>query len=692
VVKIMEKYDPINKKFPHFYHGGDYNPEQWLKYPGIFEQDIRLMKLAKCNVMSIGIFAWSTLEPEEGVFNFEWLDNVMDKLYENGIYIILATPTGARPGWMSAKYPEVLRVGASRVRNLHGDRHNHCYTSPLYRKKTEIINRKLAERYSQHPGILAWHLSNEYGGDCHCEYCQEAFRDWVKNKYGSLDKLNEAWWATFWSHTYTDWSQVESPAPHGEENVHGLNLDWKRFVTDQTLDFIKHEIRPLKENNADIPVVANLMGVYDGLNYWKFKDALDIISWDNYPTWHDNEDDTKQASWISMVHDLNRSLKGGKPFMLMESTPSSTNWQPVSKLKKPGVHLLSSLQAVAHGSDTVQYFQWRKSRGSSEKFHGAVVDHCGHENTRVFRDVTEVGTVLENLDQVIGTSVEPEVAVIFDWENRWAINDAQGPRNCGEKYEQTVHDQYRPFWESGVPVDVIDMECDFSKYKVLIAPMLYMVRSGVAERIEEFVKNGGNFIATYWSGIVDGNDLCFLSGFPGPLRKVLGIWSEEIDALHDYELNHIVFKEDNKLSLVGEFEAVELCDLIHTEGAEVIASYKEDFYAGRPALTVNSFGAGKAYYITSRNSEAFNTVFYNKLIQKLKLKRAINTVLPKGVTAQIRTDGENDFIFIMNFNNSESRINLGTSRYEDLITKEKLDGEISLEGFGIKILKIKKVV
>ena len=686
----MKKYAAINEKFPHFYHGGDYNPDQWLKYPEVLEEDIRLMKLAKCNVMSVGIFSWVTLEPEEGKFNFEWLDKILDKLYENGIYVILATPTGARPAWMSAKYPEVLRVSANRVRNLHGLRHNHCYTSPVYREKTEIINRKLAERYSQHPGVLAWHLSNEYGGDCHCDLCQEAFRNWLKNKYKTLDKINDAWWTNFWSHTYTDWSQVESPAPHGENCVHGQNLDWKRFVTDQTLDFIKFEAKPLKEINPAMPITTNLMGTYDGLNYWKFKDVLDVVSWDNYPTWHEHKDDQELAAWVSMVHDINRSLKGGKPFMLMESTPSLTNWQPVSKLKKPGMHLLSSLQAVAHGSDTVQYFQWRKSRGSSEKFHGAVVDHCGHENTRVFKDVTEVGQALENLQPVLGTSVEPEVAVIYDWENKWAINDSQGPRNCGIKYDQTVNAQYKAFWQAGVSVDVIDMECDFSKYKVLVAPMLYMVRPGVGERIETFVEKGGTFVATYWSGIVDENDLCFLGGFPGPLRKTLGIWSEEIDSLYDAEENAVVFTSENSLNLKGEFKNGELCDLIHAETAEVLATYKEDFYAGRPAVTVNNFGKGKAYYIASRNEASFNKVFYNAIINDLKLKKNFDGELPDGVTAQLRTDGDTDFIFLMNFNGSEVNVELGKEAVEELISGTKLQGKVALEAYGIKILKRNK--
>lgn len=421
----MKKFNPVSEKIPKMLHGADYNPEQWEKYPEVLEEDIRLMKLANCNVMSVGIFSWAKLEPEEGKFNFEWMDRLLDTFHENGIYAFLATPTGARPAWMSEKYPEVLRVGANRVRNLHGMRHNHCFTSPVYREKTTMMNTKLAERYAHHPAVIGWHISNEYGGECHCSYCQDAFREWLKKKYQTLDALNDAWWTTFWSHTYTSWSQVESPAPHGETMVHGQNLDWKRFVTDQTLDFYRHEIKPLKKANPDLPATANFMEAFEGLNYAKFADDLDIVSWDSYPTWHDEQDESNLAAWTAMNHDMFRSLKGGKPFLLMESTPSLTNWQPISKLKKPGMHVLSSLQAVAHGSDSVQYFQWRKSRGSSEKFHGAVVDHAGHENTRVFQEVSELGGNLSRLDEIVGTTVNAEVAIIFDTENRWAVKDSQ---------------------------------------------------------------------------------------------------------------------------------------------------------------------------------------------------------------------------------------------------------------------------
>lgn len=679
------KFDPISKEIPKMLHGADYNPEQWKKYPEVLEEDIRLMKEANCNVMSIGMFSWSSLEPEEGVFTFDFLDQLLDKLYQNGIYVFLATPSGARPAWMSEKYPEVLRVQANRVRNLHGMRHNHCYTSPVYREKVTIINTKLAERYSNHPAVIGWHISNEYGGDCHCPLCQEAFRNWLKEKYQTLENLNDAWWTTFWSHTFTSWSQLESPSPHGESMVHGMNLDWRRFVTDQTLDFYRHEIKPLKAVNPDLPVTTNFMEAFEGLNYAKFAQDLDVVSWDSYPTWHDTQDESELAAFIGMNHDMFRSLKDGQPFLLMESTPSLTNWQPISKLKKPGMHALSSLQAVAHGSDSVQYFQWRKSRGSSEKFHGAVVDHVGHENTRVFQEVKELGEYLGKLDDIVGTTVKAEVAIIFDTENRWAVKDAQGPRNAGVHYERTVRENYQAFWEQGIPVDIIDSEKDLSKYKVVVAPMLYMVRSGVGEAMEQFVKNGGTLVATYWTGIVDENDLTFLTGFPGPLRKTLGIWSEEIDALYDEERRTIEMIGNNDLGIVGEFEARELCDLIHLEGAKALAVYKDDFFAGRPALTVNEFGKGKAYYIASRNEHAFHQSFYRKLADQLALKRALNSVLPKGVSAQVRTDGEKEFIFVMNFSDQKKQVQLN-EEFIELLTEKKVSGRLELSEYDVKIL------
>ncbi len=682
----MTKFAPLFPKVAALLHGADYNPEQWENYPGIIEKDITMMQQAKCNVMSVGIFSWAKLEPREGEYDFAWLDAVIEKLYAAGIHIFLATPSGARPAWMSQKYPEVLRVGRDRVSALHGGRHNHCMTSPVYREKTLKINRLLAERYSQHPAVLGWHISNEYGGECHCGLCQQKFRDWLKARYKTLDALNHAWWSTFWSHTYTDWSQIESPAPQGEVSIHGLNLDWRRFNTAQVSDFCRHEVAPLKAVNADLPVTTNFMEYFYDYDYWQLAKEIDFISWDSYPMWHREKEETTLACYTAMYHDMMRSLKGGKPFVLMESTPSTTNWQPISKLKKPGMHILSSLQAVAHGADSVQYFQWRKSRGSVEKFHGAVIDHVGHLDTRVGREVSKLGDMLARLSAVAGCRTEARVAIIFDQQSRWAMDDAAGPRNMGLEYEKTVNEHYRPFWEKGIAVDVIDADQPLSQYALVIAPMLYMVRQGFAERAEAFVAEGGHLVTTYWSGIVDETDLCFTGGFPGPLRKLLGIWAEEIDCLGEGERNLVQGLAGNASGLQGPYQVRHLCELIHTETAQALATYRDDFYAGRPAVTVNRFGNGKAWHVASRNDLQFQRDFFAGIINELALPQAVDADFPPGVVATARTDGESTWVFVQNFTAQQQLVTLPEG-YTDSMTDAAAVGETVLLPWDCRVLK-----
>ena len=684
----MNKFAPLSPKVAALLHGADYNPEQWENYPGIIEQDIAMMQQAKCNVMSVGIFSWAKLEPREGEYDFAWLDNIIEKLYAAGIHIFLATPSGARPAWMSQKYPEVLRVGRNRVPALHGGRHNHCMSSPVYRAKTLKINGLLAERYSHHPAVLGWHISNEYGGECHCDLCQARFRDWLKARYKTLDALNHAWWSTFWSHTYTDWSQIASPAPQGEVSIHGLNLDWRRFNTAQVTDFCRHEVAPLKAANAELPVTTNFMEYFYDYDYWQLAKAIDFISWDSYPMWHREKDETALACYTAMYHDMMRSLKGGKPFVLMESTPSTTNWQPTSKLKKPGMHILSSMQAVAHGADSVQYFQWRKSRGSVEKFHGAVIDHVGHLNTRVGREVTRLGEMLARLSGVVGCRTEARVAIVFDQQNRWALDDAEGPRNMGMEYEKTVNEHYRPFWEKGIAVDVIDADGDLSQYALVVAPMLYMVREGFAGRAEAFVANGGHLVTTYWTGVVDETDLCHLGGFPGPLRKLLGIWAEEIDCLGEGERNLVQGLAGNAAGLQGPYQVRHLCELIHAESAQVLATYRDDFYAGRPAVTVNRVGKGKAWHVASRNDLPFQRDFFAGIINELALPRAIESELPPGVVATARTDGETSWVFVQNYTAQQQYITLPQG-YTDCMTDAAAAGDTVLLPWDCRVLRRK---
>lgn len=685
----MKKFPPISNQFPHFLHGGDYNPDQWLSYPEILEQDLHLMRVAGINQTTLAVFAWAAIEPQEGVFTFDWLDGVMNQLDKNGIKVILATPSGARPAWLDEKYPQALRTGANRVVNLHGLRHNHCNTSPQFKEKICIINTKLAQRYSHHPSLIMWHISNEYNGECHCDLCQQGFREWLALRYDNdIKKLNHAWWTAFWSHTYDDFDQIVSYAPHGEKSIHGLYIDWMRYNTDKTVEFCRFESEPMRKIAPHIPITTNLMGTHHGTNYWKFAKVLDRISWDNYPKWHnDKEELWETAVHIGFIHDINRCIKGGLPFMMMESTPSLVNWHETNKLKRNDVNLLTSMQAVAHGSDTVQYFQLRKSRGCSEKFHGAVFDHSGRDDTRVIREVRKVGDALKKLDDVIGTSVKPGVAIIFDWENRWAIDEIQALSNQ-RNYEETCVEHYKAFWKRGIPVDVINMDCNFNGYGIIVAPMLYMLHPGVAGRLKQFVQEGGTLVTTYFTGYVDQNDLCFMGEFPGDgLGEVVGIWAEEIDSIYPSDENAILFNE-NHPAMKGRWKAHTYCEIVHLKGAVSLAEYRNDFYQNMPAVTLNNYGKGKAYHIATRTNSDMLTMFYNVLICENKVVPVLYKTPPAGVSVTIRQDEEYDYVFIMNFNEIAQTIQLNTDEcYFDLLKNVNARGKYTLPPFGIAVLK-----
>lgn len=664
------------KFFEHIIHGGDYNPDQWLKTPEIWDEDMRLMKLAHINSATVGIFSWSELEPEEGIYNFDFLDKIMDMLYENGISAILATPSGARPAWLAQKYPEVLRVQENGIRNEYGVRHNHCLTSPIYREKVQNINRKIAERYKNHPALKMWHISNEYCGECHCELCQKAFREWLKNYYhNDLNELNDRWWNGFWSHKITDWEQITSPKYRGENHVVALKLSWRRFVSESHMSFFDNEVAPLKELTPDIPITTNFMSTDRDINYQEFAKKQDLVSWDNYPAW-DKGNNKYVSERVAFVHDLYRSLKGGQPFFMMESTPSIVNWHDINKIPKPGRQELSSIQAVAHGADSVQYFQWRKSRGGHEKFHGAVVDHCGHENTRVFREVSHLGSVLEKLDSVVGTTSVAKVAIVYDWENAWTVDAFCGYNNKHRDYLDECIKWHAPFLRSGICVDVISQDDDFSKYDLVISPFMYMLKDGVINKIEKYVSDGGNFVSTYLTGIADSDDLCYLGGFPGgKLKDVFGVWCEETDSIPENIKNTASF--DGKT-----YEINHICDLLHANGAEVLGSYTSDFYNGMPAVTHNKYGSGNAYYAAFRNDGDFAYDFCKKLIADIGIKPDTNIQAPDDVTVRKR----GDCIFILNFADEEQTVTLDKT-YTDIVNDSEISGTVTIPVCGYFILK-----
>lgn len=658
---------------PHFLHGADYNPDQWLSYPEVLAQDPEMMAEAHCNCMSVGIFAWAMLEPKEGEYHFEELDRIIENLASKGIKTILATPSAARPRWMAEKYPEVRRVNKAGVREEYNSRHNHCYTSPVYREKTAAIDRLLAQRYGRNPNVILWHISNELGGECHCELCQAAFRDWLKKKYNhDLKALNHAWWSDFWSHTVTDWEQIHSPKPHGEpdEIMTGLYLDWRNFVTYQTTDFMKMEVEALREGGSDIPVTTNMMWTPQQINYHYLKDFIDVISWDAYPSWHE-PDQIRCAVDAAFNHSYFRSLKH-KPFLLMESTPSNTNWQAISKLKRPGMHRLASLQAVAHGSDSVQYFQWRKGRGGSEKFHGAVIDHNGKASGRVFEDVKQVGISLEKLDEICGTKTDAKVAIIYDHKNSWALSNASGFVNADKQYVKTCLQHYKSFWKRGVDVEVIETGEDLSRYSLVVIPMLYSMDQAQIDRIERYVAQGGTAVATYATGYVNETDLCYLGGFPGnQLKDVFGLTADEIDTLYPTDRNTALWDGET-------YDVVDYCELITPTTAEALGFYGEDFYKGMPALLKNSYKAGEAYYIGCRDTGALTDKLYAMLLQELNIK---TYDLPEGVTVSSREK----YLFVQNFNDYAVTVNL-SGNYRNLESGEIYTGTIALDPLDIAVV------
>lgn len=668
-------------KIPALLHGGDYNPDQWLDRPDILEEDIKMMKKAGVNTATVGVFSWSALEPQEGNFQFGWLHDIMDKLYENGIYTVLATPTGARPAWMDEKYPSVLRVEKDGRRNHHSGRHNHCMSSLEYRSLVEKMDTKLAQEFGNHPGLILWHISNEFGGECYCENCKKRFQEYLREKYhNNIEELNKQWWTSFWSHRFDSFEQIEPPYDNGEHSILGLNLDWKRFNSWNMKDYLAFERRILKKYTPQVPATANFMKLFEQLDYVDLAKEIDIISWDGYPSWNnDYETPADTAAELSFDHTVMRSLKKDKPFMLMESTPSLVNWHSFNKLKRPGILRASSIQTIGCGSDTVQYFQWRKGRGAAEQFHGAVVDHLGRDDTRVFKEVSEVGEILKKLAPVTGSKVTSKAAVLFDWSNRWAIKDMQGMARDTKNYEKEVRKFYNIHLKKGINADIVFPLEDLSSYSLVVLPMYYAVSKEAGEWLKEYVKNGGTVVATYLTAYVNENTLAYLGGFPGAgLGEVFGLYAEELDTLYPTDSNSVLMKDGNK-ALVKDY-----CELIKLTGAEVLGTYESDFYAGMPAVTVHSYGKGKAYYIGTRMEETDLIKFFTPIWSECGIKEK---ELPEGVEYLTRTaeDGST-FDFYVNYNATPATVQLAKNG-TNLLNGEAVSGKVEILPFNAVVVK-----
>ena len=669
----------MKRPFKRILYGGDYNPNQWGKE--IWKEDMRIFKDARINSATINVFSWAKIQPSEETYNFTELDEIIDMLSQENYDIVLATSTGALPAWMVKRYPEVARTDYEGRHHKFGQRHNACPNSPVFQKFASRLAGKLAERYGDNPHVTCWHISNEYGGECYCENCEKAFRVWLREKYQTLDELNKAWNTEFWGHTIYDWDEVVLPNALGDgiedaAEPHmtafaGISIDYCRFNSDGMLNNFKMEKEAIRRYDKETPITTNMMGTFKGLDYFKWAKEMDVISWDNYPAY-----DTPW-SLVAMRHDLMRGLKDA-PFMLMEQTPSQQNWQPYNSLKRPGQMRAQSYQTMAHGADTIQFFQLRRSVGGCEKFHGAVIAHAGTENTRVFREVKQLGEELEKLSDIIpGSANEAQVGVIFDWDNYWALEYTSGP-SISLKYVDQIHRYYQYFYEKNIGTSMIPVDADFSKYKMIVAPVLYMVKPGMKEALEEYVKNGGILVTTYMSGIVGESDNVYLGGYPGPLKEMAGVWVEEIDALAPEQHNVVTFKDGSQSTCKI------VCDLMHLEGAESLGEYAEDFYAGMPAVTRHSYGKGKLYYIGTCMEEDGIA----KILSMAAEDAGAKPVAGNGNGLEIvKRNGEGkSFYFVMNFKDEELEIPEEFAGEKDLLSGNAVEKGEKLPKFGVKIV------
>jgi len=661
-------------------YGGDYNPEQWPEE--IWQEDMRMLKKAHINMVTLNVFSWAALQPDENTYCFDKLDRIMEFVRENGLKVCMATSTGAHPAWMAKRHPDILRTDADGKKRKFGSRHNSCPNSPTYRLYAARLASELAKRYKDYDNIVAWHISNEFGGECHCENCEKAFREWLKEKYGTIEEMNRCFYTDFWGHTFYDWDEVVLPnllSEHmewdGQEKTmfQGISLDYRRFMSDSMMECFKLEYDAIKKEMPDVPITTNLMGFFKLLDYQKWAKYMDFISWDSYPQ------PTDGPAVTALNHDLMRGIKEQQSFVLMEQTPSVTNWHPYNRLKRPGEMRLLSLQAAAHGADAIQFFQIRRGIGACEKYHGAVIDHAGRDDTRVFREVTALGEELQTLgDAFLEGRTPSETAIVFDWDNWWAVEYSAGP-SVRMKYLDAIRDYYAAAFEQNIPVDIVGVEDDISSYKVVIAPLLYMTKTGYADKIRAFVEQGGTFITTYFSGIVEEHDLVLPGGYPGALKDILGIWVEENDALPEGEENAFIYEGN-------QYPADVLCDLMHLEGgAKSISVYEKDFYQGTPVLTKNHYGKGTAYYVGTRSNAEFYRHFLKNIFQEARVEPVM--VTPEGVEAAVRENEKGRTLFLLNHAVDSKQVVLDRN-YVDLVSKKEYRAgeKLELKGKDVVIL------
>ncbi|MFV0137792.1 beta-galactosidase [Streptomyces sp. HMX87] len=665
---------PDGAPAPRLLYGADYNPEQWPRE--VWEEDVRLMREAGVNVVSVGIFSWARLQPGPGQWDFGWLDEVMDLLHAGGVGVDLATATASPPPWLTTAHPEVLPVTERGETVWPGARQHWRPTSPVFREHALRLVRELAARYADHPALVAWHVSNELG--CHNVYdysddAARAFRDWLRARYSTLEALNHAWGTAFWSQRYGDWEEILPPRLAASHPNPTQQLDFKRFSSDALKDHLRAERAVLREITPEVPVTTNfmVMGGINGMDYADWAGEVDFVSNDHYV--HPGPQDRDELSFSA---NLTSGIAGGRPWFLMEHSTGAVNWQPVNLAKRPGELARDSLLHVAHGADAVCFFQWRQSAAGAEKYHSAMVPHAGADSD-LFRAVTGLGQTLRALAPVAGSEREPaEVGILFDWESWWAAEQDSHPTSL-LKYHREALDWYSALLALGIRADVVTTRAGLGRHRVLIAPVLHLVPGGLAKDLTRYAEQGGHLVTTYFSGIVDENDHVWLGGYPGALRELLGIRIEEFGPL---PAGDTVELDD---AVTGALWTDRIT--VTAPETEVLARYRTGDQAGRPAVTRRPTGTGSAAYVSTRLGVEGLSALLPRLLEPAGVGSELPAAVRGRVEAAVRRGPGGRFLFLVN--RTDERVPVAGLTGEVLTGTADADGTVVLGPREVAVLR-----
>ena len=667
-----------------FRFGVDYYPEHWPE--ARWEIDARLMQEAGFNTVRLAEFAWSRLEPGPGCFDFDWLDRAIAILQAHGMQVVLGTPTASPPPWVMAIHPDAYRVAESGRPVTYGNRREYCPTHAGYRERSRIITQAMAAHYAEHPTVIGWQTDNEFGDRCYCEHCRAAFHVWLQHKYGTLNALNEAWGTIFWSHVYTEWSQIPAPlataAPFGDGSHNpGLALDYYRFMSDSYVAFQREQVEILRRECPEHFVTHNLMGIgYDRLNYFDLAADLDFVSWDNYRRMQWTFWPEVRPSDAALAHAAMRGLKQ-KNFWVMEQQAGSGGWQIVSVAPRPGELQLWAYQSIAHGADGIIFFRWRTARFGAEQYWHGLLEHDGRTGRR-YQEIKQMGAEIARAGaQIAGSQVRADVAILLDYDSRFAFQIQAN--NPAFHYAAHVHDIYQSFHARNVAVDIVSGQEDFGRYKVLVVPALYVLTEQVAESIARFVRQGGTLLVTPRTGVKDESNTVVNRPLPGLLAEVCGIEVEEYDSLPAGVSQPLAFA-DASLFADAAPHARNWGDVLRVASAEVIAHYTSDYYAGSPAVTLNRFGEGQAVYVATFGDAALYDALGDWLLGLAKITAPAAT--PAGVECCVRWQGDRRLLFLLNHTAEAQRIRLPAPMV-DIVSGQPVDAaELELKPRQVLIL------